>query len=397
MVAPRSVFPWRCVSLLLLSASPSAARQSQLYAQREEAEVNDDDLRRRKLITYDDGAPVIDGEYIVFFRTDVKADEAIERIKRAKSIDSSSFAIEHTYSVVLNAAAVSNVTDAGLEALLADESIDFVEPDRPTYLASAAATVDMISPPLPPWRPQRQQHDRSLRDDAVTQNLPGGDPWGLDRLDSPARTSLDSQYQYRLTGAGVDVFVFDTGIRLDHSEFSSRVRCGLNLIRDEDCSDSHGHGTHVAGIIGGTTFGVAKQAQMWSIKTLDKTGGGKVSLVIAGLEFVLLQRELDGSGRRPSVVNLSLDSGFSNAFNTAVDNAVHEGVVVVMAGGNEATDACTKSPSSAAQGISVGAIDKESRKIKESNYGTCIDVFAYVFFCGCCCCCCGDGCKNLPS
>jgi aqualysin 1 len=177
----------------------------------------------------------------------------------------------------------------------------------------------------------------------------------------------------------VDVFVFDTGIRLDHSEFSSRVRCGLNLILDEDCNDSHGHGTHVAGIIGGTTFGVAKQAQMWSVKTLDKTGGGKVSLAIAGLEYVLSQRELDGSGRRPSVVNLSLDSGFSNAFNTAVDNAVHEGVVVVMAGGNQALDACTKSPSSAAQGISVGAIDKESKKINESNYGTCIDVFAYVF------------------
>jgi subtilisin family serine protease len=374
------------------AAGPSAEQQHE----GDDEDAKSTKRRRLKLITYnDDDDEVIQGEYIVFFRTDLKADEEIERIQQrakslASSIDAYSFAVEHTYSVALNGAALSNVTDAMLTALLADESVESIEPDRPTRLATistASLAVEAVSASSPPQRPLRQERQpRWLVDDdpVTTQDLPGGDPWGLDRLDSPAKGGLDGQYRYRLTGAGVDVFVFDTGLRFDHSEFGgagndgdSRARCGLNLIWDEDCGDNHGHGTHVAGIIGGTTFGVAKEAQLWSVKTLDRNGGGKASMVIAGLEFVLLQRQLDGTDR-PAVVNLSLDSGFSNALNAAVDNAVDRGVVVVMAAGNSAADACTRSPSSAARGISVGAVDKDSKKYKDSNVGPCIDIFAYV-------------------
>jgi subtilisin family serine protease len=367
-------------------------------AQQQQHESDDEDAtstkrRRLKLITYhDDDDEVIQGEYIVFFRTDLKADEEIERIQqRAKSstsspssIDADSFAVEHTYSVVLNGAALSNVTDAMLAALLDDESVESVEPDRPTRLATITTALSDSSATAV-FSSRQELYPRWLVDDdsMTTQDLPGGDPWGLDRLDSPAKGGLDGRYQYRLTGAGVDVFVFDTGLRFDHAEFGggndgeSRARCGLNLIWDEDCGDNHGHGTHVAGIIGGTTFGVAKEAQLWSVKTLDRNGGGKASMVIAGLEFVLLQRQLDGTDR-PAVVNLSLDSGFSNALNAAVDSAVDRGVVVVMAAGNSAADACTRSPSSAARGISVGAVDKDSKKYRDSNVGPCIDIFAYV-------------------
>lgn len=311
--------------------------------------------QRRRLIQYDEDA--IDDQYIVFFRDEVIADQKMESLKESRSIDSS-FTLLHTYSTVLNGATISNVSRSALDDLLMDEDVDFIEQDRPVYLAENHHFVD-----------------RKLVDSSV-QFMEDEEPWGLDRLDSPL--SMDGEYHYSYTGDGVFAYIFDTGIRFDHPEFIGRVRCSLNLMfQEEDCNDYHGHGTHVAGVIGGSTYGVAKDVQLRAIKTLDRHGVGQASAVIAGLEYVQLQKGIDITNT-PTIVNLSLGSSVSIAFNTAVENAVNNDIIVVIAGGNGGIDACSTSPASAGKGIAVGAVTQTSTKTNLSNFGQCIDIFAYV-------------------
>lgn len=334
---------WRFMTLMgsLLAAMPVSSQGER---------SDDGQSHRRRLIQYDENA--IEDQYIVFFRNEVKAAEKMDRLKQSRSLDSS-FTILHTYSTILNGAAVTNISESALEDLLMDDDVDFIEQDRPVYLTEAI-----------PDRPS-----------SFEQYLDDGELWGLDRMDSPE--SLDGIYHYSYTGDSVYVYIFDTGIWFDHPEYLGRVACSLNLMfHDESCNDYHGHGTHVAGIIGGTTYGVAKDVQLRAVKTLNRAGEGRASAVIAGLEYVHLEKELDPT--TPVIVNLSLGSSVSIALNTAVDNAVNNNIVVIMAGGNGGIDACTTSPASAAKGIAVGALSQASKKTHGSNYGPCIDIFAYV-------------------
>lgn len=194
--------------------------------------------------------------------------------------------------------------------------------------------------------------------------------WGLDRIDQIDRP-LDSQYMFKQTGAGITVFIVDTGIRADHSEFAGRVLPGYSLVADGNgTSDCNGHGTHVAGIVGGSTWGVAKAVTLVPVRVMDCAGAGTVSGVIAGLEWAA------NSGLRPAVVNLSLGGGLSVALNAAVAAAVAKGLVVVVAAGNSATDACSASPASEPTAITVGATNSGDAKAGYSNYGACVDIFA---------------------
>ena len=224
-------------------------------------------------------------------------------------------------------------------------------------------------------RVRRQPHVLAVEADQLVQlnqavSIEPQAAWGLDRIDQADRP-LDSQYAFKSTGAGVTAFIVDTGIRADHTEFAGRVLPGYSLVNDGNgTSDCHGHGTHVAGIVGGNTWGVAKGVKLVPVRVMDCAGAGSVSGVIAGLEWAA------NTSLRPAVVNLSLGSGTSVALNAAVAAAVAKGLVVVVAAGNSAVDACTTSPASEPTAITVGATTSADTKASYSNYGACVDIFA---------------------
>lgn len=194
--------------------------------------------------------------------------------------------------------------------------------------------------------------------------------WGIDRIDQRA-LPLSTTYTYEQTGAGVRAYIIDTGIRGDHAQYAGRTAPGFGAVADgrgtEDCN---GHGTHVAGTVGGTTYGVAKGVTIVPVRVLNCQGSGTWSEVIAGIDWVAA----DASG--PAVANMSLGGGGNLAVDQAVNNAVAAGVVFGVAGGNDNANACNYSPARAANAITVGATTSTDSRASYSNYGSCLDIFA---------------------
>jgi aqualysin 1 len=204
--------------------------------------------------------------------------------------------------------------------------------------------------------------------------------WGLDRINQ-RRLPLDGNgYGGPYTGNGIDVFVLDSGLRTSHDEFrnnddTTRASCSLNVVDKTSsvCTDGTGHGTHVAAIIGGRTYGVAPSVRLRSVKVLDAKGEGVASWVMEAIEHVVQQAALT---TRPIVVNLSLGARDSEALNRAVDAAASAGIVFVASAGNEGMDACKKAPAGSAMAITVGATGNDDLVASYSNYGECVDIFA---------------------
>jgi subtilisin family serine protease len=193
-------------------------------------------------------------------------------------------------------------------------------------------------------------------------------PWSLDRLDQ--RTlPLDRKFTYLSTGKGVAAYIVDTGVRVSHQEFEGRAALGTDVTggRGEDC---HGHGTHVAGLVGGKTYGPAKKAKLVSVRVLPCSGSGSIADVIRGLEWI------DQNLSLPSVVNISIGVGGRELLDRAVLALIRSGAVVVTSAGNFNTDACDFSPARVAEVLSVGILDSRDRRSRDSNYGDCVDVFA---------------------
>lgn len=195
-------------------------------------------------------------------------------------------------------------------------------------------------------------------------------PWGLDRIDQRP-TAGDGTYSYATLASNVHAYVIDTGIRSTHAEFGQRVGEGFTPINDgRGTSDCHGHGTHVAGTIGGATYGVAKGVQLHPVRVLGCDGAGTWSDIIAGVDWVAAHH------LSPAVANLSLGGPASDAVDTAVANLVASGVTVVVAAGNAGGDACYFSPARAPAAITVGSTRNDDGRSYFSNYGSCVDLFA---------------------
>ncbi|KAJ9089240.1 hypothetical protein DSO57_1014991 [Entomophthora muscae] len=198
------------------------------------------------------------------------------------------------------------------------------------------------------------EKDSVVSIDAVQNNA----TWGLNRISQSERlNSTDYTYTYKFDGAGVTVYVLDTGIKLDHPEFEGRAQFGARFAGDND-EDEGGHGTHCAGTIGAASYGVAKKTTLVAVRVLNAKGTG------------------NHTNGNPSVINMSLGGSKSQALNEAVDVAVEKGIVVVVAAGNSNINACTRSPASSPSAITVGATNAKDMRATFSNHGKCVDVFA---------------------
>lgn len=193
--------------------------------------------------------------------------------------------------------------------------------------------------------------------------------WGLDRIDS--RSGRNGQYEYNFDGSGVHAYIIDTGIRQGHSEFSGRIGNGYDSVsNDTNPEDCDGHGTHVAGTVGGTVYGVAKDVTLHGVRVLNCSGSGTNAGVIAGVDWVA------ANAISPAVGNMSLGGGASTSIDNAVAGAVSSGVVMVVAAGNSNTNACTQSPARSSAAITVGSTTNSDQRSSFSNFGSCVDIFA---------------------
>ena len=241
--------------------------------------------------------------------------------------------ITNVYQHALNGFAV-NMSEADAEALSNDFRVKFVEED-------GVMTAD------------------------ATQSNP---PWGLDRIDQRNRP-LSGTYTFNWTGSGVRVYVIDTGILTSHTQFGGRASNVFDAFggNGQDCN---GHGTHVAGTVGGSTYGVAKSSMPRGVRVLNCSGSGSTSGVISGVDWVRLNHIA------PAVANMSLGGGASSALDTAVNNLHNANVTIAVTAGNSNTDACTQSPARAANAITTGSTTTSDARSSFSKFGTCVDIFA---------------------
>jgi subtilisin family serine protease len=213
---------------------------------------------------------------------------------------------------------------------------------------------------------QYVEQDAAVDLAAVTQRQP---TWGLDRIDQRA-LPLSRSYTAS-SAAGVTAYVLDTGIRISHREFGGRASNGWDFVgKDGVAEDCGGHGTHVAGTIGGATYGVAKDVKLVGVRVLDCKGSGAYSTIIAGIDWVTTHAKL------PAVANMSLGGTTSKALDDAVNRSIAKGVTYAVAAGNDNRDACRQSPADTPAAITVGAADDTDKRASFSNYGTCLDLFA---------------------
>ncbi|NVJ61098.1 MAG: S8 family peptidase [Gammaproteobacteria bacterium] len=193
--------------------------------------------------------------------------------------------------------------------------------------------------------------------------------WGLDRVDERPLT-LDSRWTYLSTGTGVNAYIIDSGVDGNHSDFTGRIGAGASFVSGAFNADCNGHGTHVAGTVAGTQFGIAKQATVIPVRVFGCSGGATTSTIVAAINWVT------NNGTAPAVVNMSLGGSASNAIDAAVNDSINAGYSYVVAAGNSSANACNYSPARVNNAITVGATEIDDDRASYSNFGSCVDVFA---------------------
>ena len=196
--------------------------------------------------------------------------------------------------------------------------------------------------------------------------------WGLDRIDQ-RDLPLSTTYTYNFTASGVKAYIIDTGILTTHTQFGGRAIHGRDAVdNDNDATDCHGHGTHVAGTVGGSTYGVAKNVTLVAVRVLDCAGSGTDAGVIAGIDWATA----DHQAGQPAVANMSLGGGASQSLDDAVNRAISDGITMAVAAGNDNVNACNSSPARVPAAITVGSTTSTDARSSFSNWGTCLDIFA---------------------
>ena len=242
---------------------------------------------------------------------------------------------------------------------------------RPKHVYTAA--LNGFSGTLNQGQLNALQHNPNVayveQDQEVTlSTTQSGATWGLDRIDQ-RDLPLSTTYNYTPTGSGVRAYIIDTGIRTTHTDFGGRASIGWDGIGDGS-TDCNGHGTHVAGTVGSTTYGVAKGVTLIGVRVFGCGNSGSTSTIIAGINWTA-QNHI-----KPAVANMSLGGGASTAMDDAVRGLINAGVVAVVAAGNENQNACNVSPARVAEAITVGATTSSDARSSFSNWGSCVDLFA---------------------
>ncbi|WP_326551211.1 S8 family peptidase [Micromonospora sp. NBC_01813] len=198
---------------------------------------------------------------------------------------------------------------------------------------------------------------------------PNPPSWGLDRIDQRA-LPLNNSYTYPNTASNVHAYIIDTGIRFSHSDFGGRAVTGFDAVDGGAADDCNGHGTHVAGTVGGTAYGVAKGVTLVGVRVLNCSGSGTNAGVIGGVDWVT------ANAVKPAVANMSLGGGANTSLDTAVRNSITTGITYILAAGNSSANACNSSPSRVTEAITVGSTTNTDARSSFSNFGTCLDIFA---------------------
>jgi subtilisin family serine protease len=282
-----------------------------------------------------DGAAAIADRYIVVLEDDTERAGLPVPLVAVDMAARYGGTVFHFYDTALRGFAIQMPADAA-QRLASDRRVKFVEQDSEVWAS-------------------------------VTQSPA---TWGIDRIDQ-RNLPRSNSYTYNTTASNVHAYIIDTGIRSTHTQFGGRSTGGFTAINDgRGTTDCNGHGTHVAGTVGASTYGVAKAVRLHPVRVLSCTGSGSNSGVIAGVNWVANNRVL------PAVANMSLGGGASSALDSAVNGAINRGVTFAVAAGNSNANACNSSPARVPAAITVGSSTSSDARSSFSNFGTCVDIFA---------------------
>jgi len=301
-----------------------------------------------------DSPKVIPGSYIVVLKQGLEKVDRDAHVLALKDQISAAGAVDSEIGFEYNIGSFigfsAKLSESLLKAELAHPDVAYIEADQ-------VMSINF-------------EEEKRAPEATVTQT---GATWGISRISRQALTTPLTTYIYNsVAGSGVDVYVIDTGILTTHVDFGGRAASVYNAITNEQPTDLNGHGTHCAGTIGGTTYGVAKQVALKAVKVLSASGSGTTAGVIAGVNYVASNK----SPTRPSVASMSLGGGASTTLDNAVTQAIAGGVPFAIAAGNDNGNACNSSPARVTTAVTVGATTNTDARSSFSNYGTCVDIFA---------------------
>jgi subtilisin family serine protease len=284
------------------------------------------------VIQYEDAANAVSGSYIVTLKSTRAASDAGRAVAARYGAS-----IQRTYTKALNGYAIT-ASETEAKRLAADPAVASVVQNRTFHIDGTQ--------PSPP-------------------------SWGLDRIDQ-RNLPLNNSYTYPdSAGEGVTAYIIDTGVRITHSDFGGRASYGYDAVdNDNTAQDGNGHGTHVAGTVAGSKYGVAKKAKIVAVRVLNNSGSGTTAQVVAGIDWVA--RNHTG----PSVANMSLGGGADSTLDAAVRNAIASGVTFAVAAGNDSSNASNYSPARVTEAITVGSTTSSDARSSFSNYGSVLDLFA---------------------